>query len=219
MRALVEWWFEALGRGLSSLAASADPDLPQWLHESEGRRLALMVRGSGRCLEAEVQGGAVRVLPPRRVEEGDDAEALAVMSGADLALVGSIPDFIRFLRDIRREPAPEDPFAGLEAQGDADARREFVELLRRIDPDYEALLARAVGGVAAHAASRTTLGQLELARRSATRVVDDVAEYLGEEARIVPDPAARERFAEGVDALLDKVAELETRLDRARRRD
>ena len=99
--------------------------------------------------------------------------------------------------------------------GDPDARAEFVELLRRLDPDWEALLARAVGGVAAHAMSRTTLGRLFHARRSAARLVDDLAEYLEEESRLVPDPPARTRFADGVQALADKVAELEERLDRA----
>ena len=90
-----------------------------------------------------------------------------------------------------------------------------MALLRRVDPDPEALLARAVGGVAAHAMSRTTLGRLLHARRSAARFVDDLAEYLEEESRLVPDPPARARFADGVQALADKVAELEERLDRA----
>ena len=93
-------------------------------------------------------------------------------------------------------------------------RAEFLELLRRVDPDYEALLARAVGGVAAHAMSRTTLGRLFQARQTAARLVDDLAEYLEEEARLVPDPSSRARFAGGVQALIDKVAELEERLDR-----
>ena len=284
MRPLAELLFDAVGRGASALAAAADPDLPDLLAESEGRRLALVVRGTDRALEIEVRGGALHVLPPRRIgpedlgagpgaaqgpspaaaagswEAGDEDEAPAADRdegsrgadtapdaahgappggdgeaqgdapastsragapaplGADLLLAGSVPDFLRFLRAIRREPPPGDPFAPLEVHGGAEARAGFVQLLRRIDPDYEALLARAVGGVAARAAARTTLGRLYQARKTAARLVDDVSEYLGEETRHVPDPASRARFAGDVRALIDKVAELEERLDRAARR-
>ena len=281
MSAPVDLLFEGIGRGVSALAAAADPDLPELLREAEGRRLALVVRGTGRSLEIDVQGGALRVLPPRRVsEEGGgglpavheeagagppsgadeppetagpgrageagapgtrpgegEAEAPETDSGeggdagaggegaatpeerpggADLVLAGSVPDFVRFLAALRRAPSPEEPFGRLEVHGSAEARVEFVELLRRVEPDYEALLARAAGGVVAHAVSRTTIGRLFQARRSAARLVDDLAEYLEEEARVVPDPSARSRFAGGVQALIDKVAELEERLDRAR---
>ena len=240
MSAPVDLLFDGIGRGISALGAAADPDLPALLGACEGRRLALVVRGTDRVLEAEVQGGALRVVPPRRVVpegsgevsgEGLGAAAGAAAepvsgtepdtapgdpaAGADLTLAGSVPDFLRFLAGIRREPLPEAPFGRLEVHGGPDARAEFVELLRRIDPDWEALLARAVGGVAAHAMARTTLGRLLHARRSAARLVDDLAEYLEEESRLVPDPPARTRFADGVQALADKVAELEERLDRA----
>ena len=248
MSAPVDLLFDGIGRGISALGAAADPDLPALLGACEGRRLALLVRGTDRVLEAEVRGGALRVVPPWRVApegprdgsgegfgegsgEGFGAAAGPVAepasgtepdtapgdpaAGADLTLAGSVPDFLRFLAGIRREPLPEEPFGRLEVHGDPDARAEFVELLRRIDPEWEALLARAVGGVAAHAMSRTTLGRLLHARRSAARVVDDLAEYLEEESRLVPDPPARTRFADGVQALADKVAELEERLERA----
>lgn len=236
MSAPVDLLFDGIGRGVSALGAAADPDLPALLGECEGRRLALVVRGADRVLEAEVREGELRVVPPRRVApEGLGAAAGPATdraaepasgtepdtapgdpaTGADLTLAGSVPDFLRFLAGIRREPLPEEPFGRLEVHGDPDARAEFVELLRRIDPDWEALLARAVGGVAAHAMSRTTLGRLLHARRSAARLVDDLAEYLEEESRLVPDPPARTRFADGVQALADKVAELEERLDRA----
>ena len=50
MSAPVDLLFEGIGRGVSALAAAADPDLPELLRESEGRRLALVARGAGRCL-------------------------------------------------------------------------------------------------------------------------------------------------------------------------
>ena len=277
MSSAADLLFEAIGRGLSAVAAAADPDLPELLRESEGRRLALVVRGSERVLEVEVRSGTLRVLPPRRLtgdrsvagavgeatqvgpsaaavpsvadlapdrpvpppvgaaaspdaSPGDAREVLAdrpdgpvePAAGADLVLAGSVPDFVRFLLSIRRDPPSSpsgDPFGALEVHGSAAARSGFVDLLRRIDPDYEALLARTAGGVVAHAVSRTAVGRLFQARRTAARLVDDLAEYLEEETRLVPDPVTRTRFAGGVEALRDKVAELEGRLDRARRRD
>ena len=297
MSAPVDLLFEGIGRGVSALAAAADPDLPELLRESEGRRLALVVRGSGRCLEIEVRDGALRVLPPRRVPEGrrgaPDAEAWPeeaaasppaeavwpeagapptagkteagsvrreagggadpdgegaggpaagrprqdspvsganrtdredqadgtgreAAAGADLLLVGSVPDFLRLLGAVRREPPPENPFGRIEAHGSAEARAGFVQLLRRIEPDYEGLLAHAAGGLVARAFTRTAIGRALQARRTAARLVDDLAEYLEEEARVVPDPSARSRFTDGVRALIGKAAELEERLDRVR---
>ena len=205
---------ESLGRGFSALAEAADPDLPELLHDSDGRRLALLVRGTNRVLEVEVKDGALRVLAPRRLGEPGEAEGLA--DGADLVLSGSVPDLLRFVRGVRRDPVPDDVFGELEVHGDREAREGFVALLRRIDPDWEALLARAAGGVVAHAVARTTIGRLYQARKSAARLVDDLAEYVDEESRLVPDPPDRRRFADGVEALSDKVAELEERLDRVR---
>ncbi len=244
MRRAADLLLDALGRALSAAGEALDPDLPELLAESEGRRLALVVRGSDRVLTLEVQGGRVRVLPPRRLgdeaageeaaageDAGSEAAAGEAVAGegaggeaaadapdgaaADLVLTGTVPGFLAFLRAVRSDPPPDDPFAPLEARGAPEARAAFVELLRRVDPDLEALAARAVGGVAAHAAARTTLGRLDQARRAATRLVDDVSEYLAEEAGILPAPADRTRFAADVRALLDKVAELERRLDRA----
>ena len=134
-------------------------------------------------------------------------------------LAGNVPEFVRFLLAIRSDPRPDNPFGSLEAHGSAAARDGFVDLLRRIDLDYEALVARAAGGIVAHALARTTAGRLFQARRAAATLVDDFTEYLEEESRLMPDPAARTRFAGGVQGLLDKVAELEGRLDRARPRD
>ena len=249
--------FEGIGRGVSALAEAVDPDLPEWLRESEGRRLALVVRGTQRVLEIEVRGGALRVLPPRRaiLEEGaragggpeaaepvragvaagasgteprpgtggdeghagEETPAPGGPAGADLRLTGSVPDFVGFLRAIRREPPTDDPFGTLEVRGSAAARAGFVALLRRLEPDYESLLARATGGVVAHVVARTTVGRLYHAHRMATRLVDDFGEYLGEETRLVPDPATRIRFADRVQGLAAGVAELEERLNRTRR--
>ena len=276
MRSAADLLFEGIGRGISAVAAAADPDLPELLRESEGRRLAIVVRGTDRVLEVDVRDGKLRVLPPRRLAgagspaaasgegrsadpssgsaegRGTEADADApsaaasgaagptdpaaggghaaapallrgeggdLPGGSDLALVGNVPDFVRFLLAIRSEPPPEDPFGSLEVHGDPTARDGFVDLLRRIEPDYESLVARAAGGVVAHAMARTTVGRLFHARRSAERLVDDLTEFLEEETRLVPEPAARARFAGGVEALLDRVAELEGRLDRVRRRD
>ena len=67
MSAPVDLLFDGIGRGISALGAAADPDLPALLGECEGRRLALVVRGTDRVLEAEVREGELRVVPPRRV--------------------------------------------------------------------------------------------------------------------------------------------------------
>ena len=216
MSSAADLLLESLGRGFSALAEAADPDLPELLHDSDGRRLAVLVRGTNRVLEVEVKDGALRVLAPRRLGEPGEAEAEGLADGADLVLSGSVPDFLRFVRGVRRDSVPVDVFGELEVHGDPEAREGFVALLRRLDPDWEALLARAAGGVVAHAVARTTIGRLYQARKSAARLVDDLAEYVDEESRLVPDPPDRRRFADGVESLSDKVAELEERLDRVR---
>jgi ubiquinone biosynthesis protein UbiJ len=97
-------------------------------------------------------------------------------------------------------------------EGDAEVAQTFSELLTAARPDLEEELSRVVGDVAAHQmgnAARTALG---FARRAHDTFLQNVAEYLQEEGRDVPNRTEAEEFLHGVDRLRDDVDRLEARL-------
>jgi ubiquinone biosynthesis protein UbiJ len=92
-------------------------------------------------------------------------------------------------------PAPEAALRGgsVHIEGDAEVAQTFSELLKAAQPDLEEELSRVVGDVAAHQ-------------------IGNVAEYLQEEGRDVPNRTEAEEFLQGVDKVRDDVERLEARL-------
>jgi ubiquinone biosynthesis accessory factor UbiJ len=111
-------------------------------------------------------------------------------------------------------PAPEAALRGgtVHIEGDAEVAQTFSELLKHARPDLEEELSRVVGDVAAHqlgSAARTAFG---FARRASDTLLQNVAEFLQEEGRDVPNRTEAEEFVLGVDRLRDDVDRLEARL-------
>jgi len=103
-------------------------------------------------------------------------------------------------------PAPEAALRGgaVHIEGDAEVAQTFSELLKAAQPDLEEELSRVVGNVAR--------GALGFARRAHDTLLQNVAEYLQEEGRDVPNRTEAEEFLHGVDRLRDDVDRLEARL-------
>jgi ubiquinone biosynthesis protein UbiJ len=97
-------------------------------------------------------------------------------------------------------------------EGDAEVAQTFSELLREARPDLEEELSHVVGDVAAHQIGNAGRGVLAFGRRVADTFMQNVAEYLTEEAREVPTRTEADEFVSAVDKLRDDVERLEARL-------
>jgi ubiquinone biosynthesis protein UbiJ len=111
-------------------------------------------------------------------------------------------------------PAPEAALRGgsVHIEGDAEVAHTFSELLKAAQPDLEEELSRVVGDVAAHQIGNVARSALRFARRAQDTLMQNVAEYLQEEGRDVPNRTEAEEFLQGVDQLRDDVERLEARL-------
>jgi ubiquinone biosynthesis accessory factor UbiJ len=111
-------------------------------------------------------------------------------------------------------PAPEAALRGgsVHIEGDAEVAQTFSELLKAARPDLEEELSRVVGDVAAHQIGNAARSALGFARRAQETFMQNVAEYLQEEGRDVPNRTEAEEFLQGVDRVRDDVERLEARL-------
>ena len=102
--------------------------------------------------------------------------------------------------------------------GNTNVAQRFQTALQRMDPDFEALLARATGDVVAHQAVVLARGLWSWGRRAAADIPQDLGDTLAEEWRILVPPAALQAFGADVDRLRDDVDRLEARLRLRERR-
>jgi len=111
-------------------------------------------------------------------------------------------------------PAPEAALRGgsVHIEGDAEVAQTFSELLKAAQPDLEEELSRVVGDVAAHQIGNAARSAFGFARRAKDTFMQNVAEYLQEEGRDVPNRTEAEEFLQGVDKVRDDVERLEARL-------
>jgi ubiquinone biosynthesis accessory factor UbiJ len=140
------------------------------------------------------------------------ADGLAVDSGdepADASVTGSPLGLVALLagRSDGRYTA-----AGVAIAGDAEIAAAFEKLLRYARPDLEEELARLVGDVPAHYASRAARGIRDWGRRAADSLARNAAEYLTEEGRDLVPRAELEAFHSAGDRIREDVDRAAARL-------
>jgi ubiquinone biosynthesis protein UbiJ len=108
----------------------------------------------------------------------------------------------------------EAPPRGIEINGDAETAQTFSRLLKQANLDWEELLSRYVGDVAAHQIGSLARGFLRWSKDAADRIGQDMAEYLVYESDLLPPRHAVESFLDEVDKLNSDVDRLAARLQR-----
>jgi len=108
----------------------------------------------------------------------------------------------------------EAPPRGIELNGDAETAQTFSRLLKQADLDWEELLSRYVGDVAAHQVGLLARAVMRWSRDAAGRLGRDLAEYLVYESAILPPRHEVENFLDQVDHLKSDVDRLAARLQR-----
>jgi ubiquinone biosynthesis accessory factor UbiJ len=108
----------------------------------------------------------------------------------------------------------ETPPRGIVINGDAETAQTFSRLLKNADLDWEELLSRYVGDMAAHQIGSLTRDIMRWGKDAADRIGQDMAEYLVYESAILPPRHAVESFLDEVDRLNSDVDRLAARLQR-----
>ena len=106
------------------------------------------------------------------------------------------------------------PPGQVEIAGDAELARRLERLATRFEPDIDEVFARAFGDVIGFQVARGFRRAIGLARRSASALVRDTADYLVEERRDLIAKPEMEQFLDEVDELRERADRFEARFRR-----
>jgi ubiquinone biosynthesis protein UbiJ len=181
---------------------SLDPDGPRGLSALQGRWVALDVDGLLQVL-ITAEADRLRVAPAGAELEPEARITASPVTLARLGLSGE--GGAAAARELRIE-------------GDAELAHALERVLRGVEIDWEELLSRAVGDVAARQLGNLARGFGAWGRRAGDSLSADLGEYLTEEARILPSRIEVEQFLDEVDGLREDVDRLDARIARLERR-
>jgi len=167
-----------------------------------GRTLLIVI--SGLELQIQVVVGEQR-LQLHRVTAGADGATGAgdvTLRGTALAFLAALGGNVEQLVAERR----------LLLSGDEQLALQFQELARLLRPGLEAGLAKFIGRVPAHLATRALSALQQWGRAAGRSLLDNSADYLAHESRDLVPRAEAEQFLSGVEALRQSVARAEARV-------
>ena len=144
-------------------------------------------------------------------------ERLAVRAAHEgkIDLTVRAPSFALLEAALKRGDAPP---RGIELNGNAETGQVFSRLLKQADLDWEELLSRYVGDVAAHQIGNLARGLLRWGRDAGERLAQDLAEYLQYESSALPPRHEVEVFLDSVDRLRSDVDRLAARFEQLGRK-
>lgn len=177
-----------------------DPAAGKRLGQLHGRVIAIALKGVG--LELLFVPGPKGQLQLLGSIEGEP----------DCRLSGSPLDL---MRSGDKRNGPKQLFAGrVTIEGDIELAQRFGDILGGLDIDWEEQLAKLTGDIFAHEVGTLARKATHWGRRSGTMFGLNLAEYLTEEVRLVPQRDELNRFLNDVDQLRDDLARLDARLQR-----
>lgn len=130
-------------------------------------------------------------------------DAALTLRGRPLAMVALALGDDRAIQDGR-----------LRVEGDTALAHQFQRALARLDPDWEAALARYTGDVPAHLIGRQLRGRVRWVRNTLTSLGDSLEEYVHEETRTLPGRRELETTFSCIDDLALQQERLSARVDR-----
>ncbi|MCB1575277.1 MAG: SCP2 sterol-binding domain-containing protein [Dokdonella sp.] len=196
---------KVLGRGLESAlnhALSLDAETRDALGALDGRALGIEFKGTGLAMRLAVDGQRLVVGP---AFAGDSQLRVKATPASLLGLA--------FAR-LRGDGETAIPPGQVEIAGDAELARRLERLATRFEPDIDEVFARAFGDVIGFQVARGFRRAIGLARRSASALVRDTADYLVEERRDLIAKPEMEQFLDEVDELRERADRFEARFRR-----
>ena len=138
-------------------------------------------------------------------------QLLGSLEGEPDALLSGSP--LDLLRSGDKAQGSRQLFAGrVSISGDTGLAHDFGATLGNLDIDWEEQLARFTGDIIAHQVGNAARRATYWAKGTGSRLEADLAEYLVEEAHLLPHPLEVEDFVSGVDELREAADRLEARV-------
>lgn len=159
------------------------------------RPVALCLTGVGIHLVFSAEDGrlSVKALPP----EGFDASWVATtITGTPEALLAmAVPDWTMSTSGVRIE-------------GDAQAAQALEQLMRQLDPDWEALWVERFGAVVGHQLHHLFKLAMQTGKELSATGLDQVSRYVREESGWLVDRTEFNAFSHAIDELQEGVDRL-----------
>ncbi|HJU06886.1 MAG TPA: SCP2 sterol-binding domain-containing protein [Rhodanobacteraceae bacterium] len=185
-------------------ALKLDPDTQAALAKLDGRRIGVHLRGPEIAFDIAVREGALRVQPPQGEESQQGKTDLRVSATAASLLAMAL------------SRNGETPPGKVEMAGDAELARRMEKLARDFAPDFEAAFADVFGEVVGVAIARALREASQWLRQNAQHAVQDSADWLRDESRLVVPRGELDDFLDGVDNLRERAERLNARVNRLR---
>jgi ubiquinone biosynthesis protein UbiJ len=177
-------------------ALRQDPDTKQQLHAFEGRCIAIEFTDLGYTVSARFIDTDISL------SSQDDNQADLTINGKTLALVklGQAPENL-FSKDIA-------------IHGDVQFAKQLQDVLEQFEFDWEALLAKFSGDTLAYPIAQGIRRFSNWAKQNHQSLQMTIAEYLREEARLLPDKAELTPYLNDIDKLRADIDRLEAKIKR-----
>ena len=191
-----QFFADQISRAVSELLMS-DDGAAERLSGLDGRVVALRIKNTDLSTFVAPSAKGIRLLEKY---EGP----------VDVQVTGRIGDFIAYARASKRGDSIG---AGrIEISGDLATAQSVQALLSELQIDWEDILSRTIGDVAAHQAGRLFRSLASFGRKTSEHLEQDLSEYLQIEAHVLPRRRDVDRLYRAVFILTDDVDRFEARV-------
>jgi len=177
-------------------ALAQDPETKTKLDQFEQRSIAIDIKDLGQTIFVNVENQQLHLKANSEIEANLKITANAIA----LAKLGQNPDNL-FSADI-------------EIHGDVQFAKQLRDLLDGFDFDWEALLAEFTGDTLAYPIAHGLRQATSWAKSTHQSLQQNLAEYLREEIRILPDQSQIKDYLADIDKLRADFDRLEARINR-----
>jgi ubiquinone biosynthesis protein UbiJ len=176
-----------------------DPTTLDKLDELSGKIIAIELKGTGVVIYLLPGKGGFTVLGEY------DGEVDATLTGTPLGLAKL---------GIASQSSDELFSGDVEIHGDMHLGQRFGEILKGLDIDWEELLSKLMGDVFAHKLGNVVRSGMQWGSTTADTLGKDLAEYMHEESRMLPQQAEINDFLSAIDEFRSDVDRVEARIKR-----
>ncbi len=193
---------ETLGKSLNEMIRlDASARVAKRMELLAGRSVALCLSGVGIDLVFKGTGEGLEVVAKHPDEVDTDRFDTVITGSPEALLAMAIPDWTSSQSGVRIE-------------GDATVAQALEQLMRQLDPDWEALWVERFGVVMGHQLHRLFLTLLETGQQLSKVGFSQVSEYVRTESQLAVDREAFSALAHRVDHLNEAIDRLEVNAQR-----